>query len=71
MERRFGYLPFIHATPETIYDALKELVESPELREQYGRIGYSYVKRFHDYPVVVEQLKAIYQRAIGNVSKAA
>ena len=71
MERRFGGLPFYHATEETIYDALRELVESPELRERYGRIGYSYVKRFHDEAVVVEQLKDLYLRAIGNVSKAA
>ena len=65
MERRFGHLPFYHATEETIYEALKELVESPELRARYGKIGFDYVKRFHDYPVVVAQLKGIYQRALG------
>lgn len=65
MERRFGHLPFYHATEETIYDALRELVESPELREQYGRIGYDYVRKYHDEPVVVEQLKGIYRRAAG------
>ena len=65
MERRFGHLPFYHATEETIYDALKELVESPELREQYGQIGYDYVRRWHDEPVVVEQLKRLYRRAMG------
>lgn len=64
MERRFGQLPFYHATEETIYDALKELVESPELREQYGRIGHDYVRKYHDELVVVEQLKGIYQRAM-------
>jgi glycosyltransferase involved in cell wall biosynthesis len=72
MERRFGHLPFYHATEETIYDALKELVESPELRAEYGRIGHEYVKRYHDEPVVVEQLKGLYQRAIeGQENKAA
>lgn len=71
MERRFGHLPFYHATLETIYDALKELVESPELRAQYGRIGHDYVKRYHDAPVVVEQLKALYQQAMGVIEKAA
>ena len=65
MERRFGHLPFYHATEDTIYDALKELVESPELREQYGRIGYQYVKTYHDEPVVVEQLKRLYRKAMG------
>lgn len=65
MERRFGHLPFYHATEETIYDALRELVESPELREQYGQIGYEYVRTYHDEPVVVEQLKRLYRRAMG------
>jgi glycosyltransferase involved in cell wall biosynthesis len=65
MERRFGQLPFYHATEETIYDALRELVESPKLRKRYGKIGYDYVRKWHDYPVVVEQLKGIYQRVLG------
>jgi len=71
MERRFGHLPFYHATEETIYDALKELVESPELREQYGQIGHDYVRRFHSEEVVVAQLKDLYLRAIGSEAKAA
>jgi len=71
MERRFGVLPFYHATEETIYDALREMVESPELRKRYGQIGHDYVRKYHDEPVVVEQLKAIYQRAVGQESKAA
>lgn len=71
MERRFGHLPFYHATAETIYDALKELVESPELRQRYGKIGYDYVRKYHDYPVVVEQLKRIYRRAVGESEEQA
>jgi hypothetical protein len=71
MERRFGHLPFYHATEETIYDALKELIESPELRQRYGQIGLNYVKTYHDYPVVREQLKAIYRKAAGVQEKAA
>ena len=65
MERRFGHLPFYHATEETIYDALLEMVESPELRERYGQIGHDYVRKYHDEPVVVEQLKRLYRRAMG------
>lgn len=71
MERRFGQLPFYHATEETIYDALRELVESPELRERYGQIGHDYVRRFHSEEVVVEQLKGLYQRALGAMEEAA
>lgn len=64
MERRFGELPFYHATLETIYDALKELVEDPKLRERYGRLGYQYAKQWHDGPIVVDRLKAIYSKAV-------
>jgi glycosyltransferase involved in cell wall biosynthesis len=72
MERRFGHLPFVHATEETIYDALKELVESSELRERYGQIGLEHVRKWHDASVVVEQLKRLYQRAMERTeSKAA
>jgi hypothetical protein len=71
MERRFGALPFYHATEDTIYDALKELVESPELRERYGQIGQTYVRTYHDYPVVVEQLKRIYRQALGEQQEEA
>lgn len=65
MERRFGHLPFYHATRETIYDALRELVESPRLRKRYGQIGLDYVRKYHDEPVVVEQLQRLYLRAVG------
>ena len=71
MERRFGHLPFYHATEETIYDALKEMVESPELRDQYGQIGYEYVRAYHDEPVVVKQLKTLYLKAAGQIEQAA
>jgi glycosyltransferase involved in cell wall biosynthesis len=71
MERRFGHLPFYHATEETIYEALRELVEDPELRQRYGQIGNEYVRKYHDEPVVVEQLKGLYRRAMGQSEEAA
>ena len=71
MERRFGHLPFYHATEDTIYDALRELVESPELRERYGKIGHEYVRRFHSEEVVVKQLQGLYRQALGEAEKAA
>lgn len=71
MERRFGQLPFYHATPETIYDALRELIDDPKLRERYGQIGLAYVRKYHDASVVVDQLKAIYQRVHGKAEEQA
>ena len=63
MEQRFGSLPFYPATESTVYDALRELVENPGLREDMAQRGHQYVRRFHDEPVVVKQLQGIYERA--------
>ena len=65
MLRRFDLqLPFLQATEATIYDALKALVLSPDLRREYGEKGQYHVRRFHDQKVVVEQLKEVYTRAM-------
>lgn len=64
MESRFGELPFYRATEGTIYDALKALILSRDLRIEYAAKGLNHVRRFHDQKVVVEQLKEIYRRAL-------
>jgi glycosyltransferase involved in cell wall biosynthesis len=65
MRRRFSNeLPFYQATEATIYEALKALVQSPDLRAEYSERGLFHVQRFHDQKVVVEQLKDVYQRAL-------
>jgi hypothetical protein len=65
MRRRFSNeLPFYQATEATIYDALKALVQSPDLRAEYSERGLFHVQKFHDQRVVVEQLKDVYQRAL-------
>jgi hypothetical protein len=65
MRRRFSNeLPFYQASEAGIYDALKAMLESPDLRAEYGEKGLSHVRRFHDQRVVVEQLKDVYQRAV-------
>ena len=58
--RRFGSLPYYRATEDTIYDALRELVESPKLREDYAILGNKWLRQFHDEPVVVKQLQNVY-----------
>lgn len=65
MRRRFGELPFYRADESTIYDALKALVLSEDLRAEYTERGLNHVGRYHDEQVVVEQLKDVYRRAVG------
>lgn len=71
MERRFGSLPFYNATEQDIYDALKALVLSKDLRAEYSEKGLDHVRRFHDERVVVEQLKRLYRKAAGISGEAA
>jgi hypothetical protein len=46
---RFGLAcPLVSATPETVVDALAELVAEPERLPELGRAGRAYVERVHD-----------------------
>lgn len=63
MEQRFGRLPFYPATEATIYDAIRELVDNADLREDMAQRGHQYVRQWHDERVVVKQLQGIYKRA--------
>lgn len=63
MVQRFGTLPFVEATEDTIYDALLRLVESPTMRHEYGAKGLEHVRRFHSEEAVVPLLQGIYANA--------
>lgn len=64
MRNRFGVLPFYEATEDTIYDALRALVD-PDVRVEYSERGLAHVRRWHAETVVVAHLEAIYGRAAG------
>ena len=55
-------LPLVHATKETLVDALRPLVESPEERARIGAESRAYVERVHDGDRNAERLIEIYQR---------
>jgi glycosyltransferase involved in cell wall biosynthesis len=55
----FGELPFYQATEDTIYEALRALAD-PKTRKEWAERGRRFVERFHAYPVVVDELEAIY-----------
>lgn len=63
--RRFGALPYYRTTPDTIFEALRDLVLDAALRAKYGRIGLEHARRFHDERLVVERYQRIYHRAAG------
>lgn len=67
-ERRFRSMPFYEATEGSIYEALRDLIESPGLRSEYGRRGRDHVARWHADDVVVRQMQTIYERVLTRVA---
>jgi hypothetical protein len=61
MEDRFGILPFLAATEDTIYEALVEMAETREAWAERGRLHF---ERFHEASRVVGLLENIYDFAL-------
>lgn len=53
-------LPIVSANPDNIYDAIKILLERPELRFKLGVRGRRYVRKYHAGKVVAKKLINIY-----------
>jgi glycosyltransferase involved in cell wall biosynthesis len=61
-EEAFGLeVPIVRATPETLADALRPLVDSFEERKRLGEAGRAYVERVHDIDKVADRLIEIYE----------
>ena len=60
-EEAFGLeVPLVRATKETLADALRPLVESPDERRRVGAAGRAYVERVHDADAVAARLVDLY-----------
>ena len=60
-EEAFGVeVPLVRATKETLADALRPLVESPEERRRVGAASRAYVERVHDADAVAARLVDLY-----------
>lgn len=60
---RWGVLPFYEASADTLYDALRALVEDNDLRTAYAKRGKAHVQKWHDEKVTVATLKGLYEKA--------
>lgn len=54
-----GEMPLINATPTTIYDVLKNLVDHPETLAEIGRKSRAYVDKYHSIEKVGEYFDEI------------
>lgn len=65
MERYIGYIPYFPVTEEIVVDRLRMFVEDDEVRDHYADLGWQTVNDFHEESKVVDQLKVIYEQAVG------
>ena len=62
-ERAYGTkVPLVPATKESLVDALRPLVQSPELRREIGAASRAYVEKVHDIDRIADRLVALYER---------
>ncbi len=60
-EEAYGVeVPVVSATPETLVERLRPLVESAELRRRLGAAGRAYVERVHDVERIADRLLYLY-----------
>lgn len=57
-------LPVISATPDTVYDVLRELIEKPEWRRQIGRRSREFAVKWHSAEAGARRLDEIYTRLL-------
>jgi glycosyltransferase involved in cell wall biosynthesis len=62
-------LPVVSATPETVYDVLKELVQNPEKRREIGRRSREFAVRFHSGTAAAKRFDSIYSEMIGKARR--
>ncbi|MBD0329324.1 MAG: glycosyltransferase family 4 protein [Thermoleophilia bacterium] len=60
-EEAFGVaVPIVRATPDSLVDVLRPLVESFEERKRLGEAGRTYVERVHDIDEIADRFVEIY-----------
>jgi glycosyltransferase involved in cell wall biosynthesis len=57
-------LPVVNATPETIYDVLKDLIEHPEKREEIGKRSREFAIKWHSSESGAKRLDQIYSELL-------
>lgn len=54
-------IPFVNTSPDTVYDNIKLLIGSPELRREIGVKSRAYVEKYHDAEFVIEEMSELYR----------
>lgn len=59
IKREVGYLPYYDCPLEWLPQGIDALISDKELYNKYAELGYGYVKKFHDEPVVARKFISI------------
>jgi glycosyltransferase involved in cell wall biosynthesis len=62
-------LPIISATPDTIYEVLKDLIESPEKRKEIGLRSRHFAVKWHSAEAGAQRFDAIYTSLLRGKTK--
>ncbi len=57
-------LPFITATPNTLFDVIEKLILTPSLRQHLIELGTLHVNKYHTFKYTAEHAIKTYQEAI-------
>jgi glycosyltransferase involved in cell wall biosynthesis len=57
-------LPVINATPYTVYDVLKDLIEHPEKRKEIGRRSREFAVKWHSAEAGARRFDQVYSRLL-------
>ena len=56
--------PVISASPDNIYEVLKELVTNKQMRQEYEKRARQYAEKYHDYRIVQKRLSGFYEKIL-------
>lgn len=57
-------LPVVSATPETVYDVVKDLIENPEKRAEIGRRSRAFALKWHSTDAAGRRMDRVYRRLL-------
>lgn len=63
MVAKWGRLPFLSATTDTLEAQLEALIQSEQARQEVAQLGHEHFDRWHDERVVIPQLMDLYRSA--------
>jgi glycosyltransferase involved in cell wall biosynthesis len=70
--RRYSYLnecPILSTTPENIKENIKLLIENKQLRDELGKLGIDYVKKYHSEEAAQYMYGKIYNQLLNDVDE--